>query len=186
MVQRLKLQSLVLFLMAALVCSGAEYAHAQTQNCNGSPVVTDVTPTTASSGTTQLNTTWSWQVDQAQTTTTLTSQAGFNRPSTTTPCELLQVNIPVSGTKTVHEVHGQISFAVWTGSPCNNGSVVGEVRDQNLNVIAAFKVQQFGPSTVTVPVVGTFPTPLSVSQLQIQYFADECGTLTWSWSLVMS
>jgi hypothetical protein len=181
MVQRLNLRSLVLFLMAALVCSGAEYAHAQ---C--SSTVTDVTSTSASSGTTQVNTNWSWQVDQAATTTTLTSQAGFNRPSTSTPCELLQINIPVSGTKTVHEVHGQISFAVWTGSPCNNGSVVGEVRDQNLNVIAAFKIQQFGPSAVTVPVVGTFPTPLSVNQLQIQYFADECNTVTWTWSLVMS
>ncbi|HEY2114527.1 MAG TPA: hypothetical protein VGJ51_05535 [Candidatus Angelobacter sp.] len=181
MVQRLNLQSLVLFLMAVLVCSGAEYAHAQ---C--SSTVTDVTPTTASSGTTQVNTSWNWQVDQAGTTTTLMSQAGFNRPSTTTPCELLQINIPVSGTKTVHEVHGQISFAVWTGGTCMNGSVIGQVRDQNLNVIATFKIQQFGPSTVTVPVVGTFPTPLSVNQLQIQYFADECGTLTWSWSLVMS
>lgn len=180
MAQRLKFKFLVLFLMA-LVCSGTEYAYAQ---C--SSTVTDMTSTSASSGTTQVNTNWNWQVDQAQTTTTLMSQAGFNRPSTTTPCELLQINIPVSGTKTVHEVHGQISFGVWTGGSCMNGSLVGQVRDQNQNVIASFKVQQFGPSTVTVPVVGTFPTPLSVSQLQIQYFADECGTLTWSWSLVMS
>src|ERR1700758_5208452 len=98
MAQRLKVQSLVLFLMAGLVCSGAGKAHAQ---CSSN--VTDVTSTSVSSGTTQVNTNWNWQVDQAQTTTTLMSQAGFNRPSTTTPCELLQINIPVSGTKTVHE-----------------------------------------------------------------------------------
>jgi hypothetical protein len=46
MVQRLKLQSLVLFLMA-LVCSGTKYANAQCSSTD-----TDVTPTTASSGTT--------------------------------------------------------------------------------------------------------------------------------------
>jgi hypothetical protein len=185
MAQRLKVKPLSLVLVVALVCFGARFAHAQTL-CNGSPIVIDVTSPSASSGTTQVNTSWNWQVDQAQTTTTLMSQAIFNRPSTTTPCELLQIIIPVSGTKTVHEVHGQISFAVSTGGTCMNGSVIGQVRDQNLNVIATFKIQQFGPSAVTVPVVGTFPVPLTVTQLQIQYFADECNTSTWSWSLVMS
>lgn len=173
----LKLRLVPISIVAALIC----FASGHAQAC-----ALDTTSPTASSGTTALGTTWNWQVDTAPTTTTLVSQAGFNR-TTTTNCELVQINIPIPAARTVHEVHGQISFADWSsGSTCMNGSVVGQVRDQNMNVIASFKIQQFGPSTVTVPVTGTFTTPLSITALQIQYFADECGTLTWSWSVVLS
>lgn len=178
MAGQLKLRFVPISLMVALACLTSGYAHA---TC-----AVDTTSPSTSSGTTAIGTTWSWQVDTAPTTTTLVSQAGFNR-STTTNCELVQINIPIPAARNVHEVHGQISFADWSGgSTCMDGSIIGQVRDQSENVIASFKIQQFGPSSITVPVTGTFTTPLPVTALQIQYFADECGAVTWSWSLVMS
>ena len=124
---------------------------------------------------------YGWQVDQAPVTTTFTSIAGFN-----TPPGLVQIPVSLSHATTVHEVHGNFSLATWAGGTCGNGSIIAQVLDQNLNAIAAMKLQVFGPGTTNVPITGTFTTPLPVTSLLLQYFVDLCGAQTVSVSLVMN
>lgn len=125
---------------------------------------------------------YSWQVDQAPVTTTITSTFGFS-----TPPGLVQIPVNIPAATTVHEVHGNITIIAWQGgSTCNQASIIGELRDQNGNVVAGVKLQQFGPASANVPIVGTFSTPLSVASLQLQLFVDLCGAQTLSMALVMS
>lgn len=127
---------------------------------------------------------YGWQVDQATATTTLTSQ--FNIGTIPNPNPAQQVAVNIHNSTVVHEVHGNISLAVWQSGTCGNGSVIVELRDQNLNVIAGAKLQVFGVGSSNLPISGTFPTPLTVTSLQLQVFADECGNQTLSVGLVMN
>lgn len=127
---------------------------------------------------------YNWQVDQAPTTTTFTSTVSISTIPSPNPAQAIGVNI--SHSTTVHEVHGTISLAVWQSGSCGNGSVIVQLRDQNLNVIAGAKLQVFGVGSTNLPVSGTFSTPLSVTSLQLQVFADMCGAQTISAALVMN
>jgi hypothetical protein len=131
---------------------------------------------------------FTYQVDRAPITTTLSATAGFNSPP-----GFLQPFTPVNVASpfTVHEVHGTFSLVTFnafdgTNGSCGNGSVVAQVLDQNGNAIAAVKLQVLGPGTTNVPITGTFVTPLSVSSLFLQYDVDLCGPQTITISLVMS
>jgi hypothetical protein len=120
-------------------------------------------------------------VDQAPVTTTIVANLGFS-----TPPGLVQIPVNIPGPTTVHEVHGNITLVVWQGGSCNNGSIIAQLRDQHGNVVAGVKLQQFGPATTNVPIVGTFSSPLSVTSLQLQLFVDLCGAQNVAMSLVMS
>jgi len=121
-------------------------------------------------------------VDQATVTTTINAEAGFNTP----PGIPVQVAVNLPAGTTIHEIHGNFSLAVWQGGSCGNGSIIAQLRDQNGNALAAVKLQQFGPSTVNVPISGTFSTGVAITSLQIQYFVDLCGAQTVDLSLVMN
>jgi hypothetical protein len=163
----------LLFMILTLVTASIP-ASAQVSSTSGS--------TTTSFGS------FTYQVDRAPITTTLSAYAGFNSPpGFFAPWTSLNVASPF----TVHEVHGTFSLVTFnafdgtTGS-CGNGSVVAQVLDQNGNAIAAVKLQVLGPGTTNVPITGTFVTPLSVSSLVLQYDVDLCGPQTITLSLVMS
>lgn len=165
----------LLFVVAIMTALGA---HANAQ----------VTSTTGS-GTTSFGN-YSWQVDRAPVTTTLSAVAGFSSPP---PGGFFQPPlVNVASPFTVHEVHGTFSLVTFNtfdpnnSSSCGNGSIVAQVLDQNGNAIAAVKLQVLGPGTTNVPITGTFTTPLSVSQLALQYDVDLCGPQTVTFSLVMS
>jgi hypothetical protein len=123
-------------------------------------------------------------VDQGTVTTTLTSTISIGTIPTPNPAQPIAVNIHNS--TVVHEVHGNITLAVWQSGSCGNGSVIVQLRDQNLNVIAGVKLQVFGVGSSNLPISGTFPTPLTVTSLQLQVFADECGAQTVTAALVMN
>lgn len=115
-------------------------------------------------------------------TTTLNSTFSFN----TLP-GLVQVPVSLHNATTVHEVHGNITLAVWQAAgSCGNGSIIAELRDQNVNVIAAVKLQQWGQAAINVPISGTFSVPLSVTSLQLQLYVDLCGPQTVTLGLVMN
>ncbi|HEY6352643.1 MAG TPA: hypothetical protein VI636_24870 [Candidatus Angelobacter sp.] len=138
----------------------------------------------SSTGSGTVNTAWGyyiWQVDQSITTTTLTSETGFN-----TPPGLVQIPVTLPSSTTIHEVHGNISFGVFQGGTCGVGSIIAQVRDQNQNVIAAVDLIQFGQSSANVSIKGTFGTSLAVTSLQLQFDVDQCGAQVASWSLTMS
>jgi hypothetical protein len=130
---------------------------------------------------------YNWQLDQAPLTTTFSSETGFctgigffQIPQTGHP------TITFPAARTIHEVHGNYAFAVWNGGSCNNGSIIAKILDQNGNQIASVKLQQFGVATIDVPFNATFPSGLTVTSLTQQFYADQCPTLTFSWSLVMN
>lgn len=130
---------------------------------------------------------YNWQLDQAPLTTTFVSETGF-----CTGIGFFQIpqsghpTITLPSARTIHEVHGNYAFAVWNGGTCNNGSIIAKLLDQNGNEIASVKLEQFGVATVNVPFNATFPTGLTVTSLTEQFYADQCPTLTFSWSLVMN
>jgi hypothetical protein len=128
---------------------------------------------------------FSWQIDRAPITTTLNAVAGFN---TQPPNNFFQVQTNQASAFTVHEVHGTLSiteFTSYTGT-CGQGSDIVQVLDQNSNAIISIKLQVLGPGTANIPIEGTFSTPLSVSQMFIQYNNDQCGNVSLALSLVMS
>jgi hypothetical protein len=130
------------------------------------------------------NTTWGyyqWQVDHLGGTTLLTSETGIN-----TPPGLIQIPVNLPCSATIHEIHGNFSYAVWQSGTCGEGSIIAEVLDQNGNAIASANIVQFGKSSIDIPIKGTFGTPLSVTSMTIQFYAPSCGSQTASWSLVMS
>jgi hypothetical protein len=150
----------------------------------GGKAQAQVSSTTGSATTAWGN--YSWQLDQAPVTTTITAIAGFN-----TPPGLVQIPVSLPAGTTIHEVHGNFSLATWSAwdgssGSCGNGSIIAQLRDQNGNAIAAVKLNVLGTGTTNIPITGTFTTPLSVTSLQIQYFVDLCGAQTVSFTLVMS
>jgi hypothetical protein len=157
------------FVVAAVILAASVNAHAQ-----GS---------TSGSGNISYGG-YNWQVDQATSTSTFTATVSIGTIPNPNPAQQIPVNIHNS--TTVHEVHGNISLAVWQSGTCGNGSVIVQLRDNNLNVIAGAKLQQFGVGSANLPISGTFPTPLTVKSLQLQVFADECGAQTISAGLVMN
>jgi len=167
---RMRLATLIL-VIATVVSLGAQ-ASAQVSSTTGS-------------GTTSWGN-FQWQVDRAPVTTTIIAVAGFFTPS-----NFFSTTANVASPFTVHEVHGNfalVTWPIWTGDPssCGNGSIIAQLRDQNNNTIAAVKLQVLGTGTTNVPITGTFSTPLSVTELHLNYFVDLCGAQTVSFSLVMS
>jgi hypothetical protein len=125
---------------------------------------------------------YSWQVSPGGVTNTLLSEMGINGP--TSPGVIsIPVTIPTrtSGT-TVHEVHGNISLAVWSAS-CGDGSVIAQVRDQSGNTIAAAHLIGHSLSH-NIPIKAALKTPLPITSLLLGQ-TTQCGALTISWSLVM-
>jgi hypothetical protein len=127
---------------------------------------------------------YSWQVSPGGVTNTLLSEMGITGP--TSPGVIsIPVTIPTrtSGT-TVHEVHGNISLAVWSAS-CGHGSVTAQVRDQSGNTIAGVDLIGLSLSSHNVPITATLKTPLPITSLLLETNTTQCGALTISWSLVM-
>jgi hypothetical protein len=128
------------------------------------------------------NTSWgsySWQVDQATTTTTLIAVATFMSPP-----GLVQIPVAIHAPTTVHEVHGTVTLAVPQSGV--NGSIIAQVRDQAGNAIAAVKMEKFGTGAATVPITGTFRVGLSITSLELQFFVDLPGIQIVRMSFVMS
>jgi len=129
---------------------------------------------------------YNWQLDQAPLTTTFASETGF-----CTGIGFFQIpeaghqTITLPAARTIHEVHGNYAFAVWNGGTCSNGSIIAKILNQNGDQIASVKLEQFGVATINVPFNATFPSGLTVTSLTEQFYADQCPTLTFSWSLVM-
>jgi hypothetical protein len=130
---------------------------------------------------------YNWQLDQAPLTTTFSSETGF-----CTGIGFFQIpeaghqTITLPAARTIHEVHGNYALAVWNGGTCNVGSIIAKILDQNGDQIASVKLEQFGVATINVPFNATFPSGLTVTSLTQQFYADQCPTLTFSWSLVMN
>lgn len=130
---------------------------------------------------------YNWQLDQAPLTTTFSSETGF-----CTGIGFFQIpeagktTITLPAARTIHEVHGNYALAVWNGGSCNVGSIIAKILDQNGDQIASVKLEQFGVATINVPFNATFPSGLTVTSLTQQFYADQCPTLTFSWSLVMN
>lgn len=135
-----------------------------------------------------------YQVDQGtQTsgspgTTSLLTETGLD---VAPPGGLLQVPIPSTsllvGPKTIHEVHGNVAFVVWSPSSCAVGSIIAQVLNQDGDSIASVFLEGLTTnSSDNVPIKGTFPSGLAVSALTLQTFSSQCGPVTLSWSLVMS
>ena len=127
-----------------------------------------------------------WQVDHGTITTTLTSETGFAvvPPNGFNP---LQVSVTLPAPTTIHEVHGNVTFTVWSTSSCSVGSVIAQVRNQNGNNVASVNLEDItSNSSDDLPIKGTFPNGLSITSLELQTFSSQCGAVTLSWSLVMS
>lgn len=107
-----------------------------------------------------------WQVDHGTKTTTFTGGAQFNLDSNTTCCgDPIAVNVPAQMI-TIHEVHGNITLTVPTGATVNGSIIVQLLAYGDMdggNAIVYAKMEKVGSGNVTVPVSGTFPTPLTVS-----------------------
>ncbi len=127
---------------------------------------------------------YNWEVDQATTTTLFLYTLNISTIPNPNPAQIIPVNIHNS--TIVHEVHGNISLAVWQSGSCGNGLVIVQLRDQNGNVIAGVKLHQFGVGSTNLPISGTFPNPISISSFQVLVFADQCGPQTISAALVMN
>ena len=125
---------------------------------------------------------YSWQVDQGTTTTTFTGGAQFNvtqgHPSG--PQILVNIHAPT----TIHEVHGNITLTV-PGAGVN-GSIIVQLLADGGNVVAAAKMEKIGTGAVTLPVSGTFPTPLTASSFSWRFFVDIPGQQIINVSLVMN
>lgn len=126
---------------------------------------------------------YSWQVTQT-TATTIVVDATFNTPpgNAYVPPAAPQQPILLPAATTVHEVHGNITLAV-PGS--GNGSILAQLKDQANTCIAAVKMQQTGSGVATLPISGSFPTPLSVSRIYVEFFVDEAAVQIVYMSLTM-
>lgn len=122
-----------------------------------------------------------WQADYGGATTALVSETGISKSAGT-----LQTPVTLPAAVTIDEMHGDVSFTVWQGSRCSNGSVVAQVRDQDGNVLASVNLTGGSPSSTTVPISTTFGSPRHITGLQLQTSTAQCSALTVSWSLVMS
>ena len=139
------------------------------------------TPST-SSGT--VNTSWGyyiWQADFGGATTSFMSETGFSKSAGT-----VQIPVTLPAAVTIGELHGDVSFTVWQGSGCPNGSAVAQVRDQDGNILATVNLTGRVPSSSTLPVSATFATPTHITALRLQTSTAQCSHLTVSWALVMS
>jgi hypothetical protein len=126
--------------------------------------------------------TYSWQVDQGTTTTTFKGGANFNVTQGNPSGQQIAVNLHNS--TTIHEVHGNITLTVpGTGT---NGSIIFELLAANGNSVASVKMDLIGPGSVTVPISGTFPTPLSASSFSWRWFVDLPGQQLVNMALVMN
>lgn len=112
---------------------------------------------------------YSWQLDQASSSVTITAEATFN-----TPPGLVRIPMPISHAMTIRHVHGSVSLTVPVDGV--NGSIIAMLRDQSGNAVAAVKMQQFGNATATVPIDATLSSDLSVTSLQLLYYVDMPGT----------
>jgi hypothetical protein len=157
-----------LFIVSAIFCS---QAGAQTSTSSGGNVFTS----------------WgyySWQVDQGTLTTTLTTETGF---STAPPGGGYQIAVNTPASRTIHEVHGNVSFTVWSTSSCSVGTMIAQVRDQSGNNVASVNLEDItNNASNDIPIKGTFPSGLSITSLQLTSYNSQCGAITLSWSLVMS
>jgi hypothetical protein len=125
---------------------------------------------------------YSWQVDQGTTTTTFKGGASFNVTQGNPSNQPIAINIHNS--TTIHEVHGNITLTVpGTGT---NGSIIFELLAANGNSVASVKMDLIGPGSVTVPISGTFPTPLSASSFSWRWFVDLPGQQVVNMALVMN
>ncbi|HTU32345.1 MAG TPA: hypothetical protein VMF66_00925 [Candidatus Acidoferrum sp.] len=122
-----------------------------------------------------------WQADYGGATTAFLSETGISKSAGT-----VQIPVTIPAAVTIGEVHGDVSFAVWKGSGCSNGSAVAQVRDQDGDVLASVNLTGRSPSSTTVPISTTFASARHISALQLQTSTAQCSALTVSWSLVMS
>lgn len=184
------MRKLTALLLALILSAPGLYAQRIIGGCGGDPPPPPPPPPPASTcpGSTTtggaINTSWGyyqWQVDQLASTTTLTSETGFN-----TPPGLVQIPVTLACAATVHEVHGNVTFAVFQSGTCGAGSIIAQVWDQSGNAIASVDMIQFGQSSANISVKGTFPTALSVTGLTIRFYVPNCGSQVASWSLTMS
>lgn len=125
---------------------------------------------------------YSWQVDQGATTTTFKGGATFTLTSGQTSGEQIPINIHNS--TTIHEVHGNVTLTV-PGSG-TNGSIIFELIADNGNSVASVKMDLIGPGSVTVPISGTFTTPLSATQFSWRWYVDNPGNQAVNMDLVMN
>jgi len=133
----------------------------------------------------KVTTSWGyyqWQVDHGTLTTTLTTETGF---TVAPPGGGYQIPVSIPASTTIHEVHGNVNFTVWSPS-CGQGTIIAQVKDQNGNYIASVYVEDVTNTSDTIPIKGTFPAGLSITSLQLDTYNSQCGPITLSWSLVMS
>jgi hypothetical protein len=133
----------------------------------------------------KLNTSWGyyqWQVDHGTLTTTLTTETGY---TVAPPGGGYQIPVSIPAATTIHEVHGNVTFTVWSTS-CGLGTIIADVKDQNGNFIAKVYMEDVTNTSDNIPIKGVFPAGLSITSLQLDTYNSQCGPVTLSWSLVMS
>src|SRR5260370_41912181 len=81
---------------------------------------------------------YNWEADQATTTTLFLYTLNISTIPNPNPAQIIRVNIHNS--TIVHEVHGNISLAVWHSGSCGNCLVIVCLRDQNWAVICGVKL----------------------------------------------
>jgi hypothetical protein len=125
---------------------------------------------------------YSWQVDQGATTTTFKGGATFTLTSGQVSGEQIAVNIHNS--TVIHEVHGNVTLTV-PGSG-TNGSIIFELITDSGNSVASVKMNLIGPGSVTVPIAGTFSSPLQATSFSWRWYVDEPGNQSVNMALVMN
>lgn len=139
---------------------------------------------------------YSWQVSYGGVTDTLTSEMGICIGTGGPPCPSspgvfsYPVTIPARTIKGVtetliHEVHGNISVAVWSQPGCTQGAVIAQVRDNYGNTLAGVDLVGLAPGSYNTPIKATFGKTLTVTSLELETSTTQCGGITVSWSLVM-
>ena len=129
---------------------------------------------------------YSWQVDQGTVTTTFKGGATFTLTSGQVSGQ--QIAISTHNAATIHEVHGNVTVVV-PGSG-TNGSIIFELIAANGNSVASVKLDVIGPGSITVPISGTFSTPLTVpagaGAFSWRWYVDNPGNQSVNMALVMN
>lgn len=138
---------------------------------------------TSGSGTEPNNVAYQWQVDQGTVTTTFKGVATFNLPAGKNSGSPVPINLH-NGTM-IHEVHGNVTITGVGAS--TDTSIIVELRTDTGNTIMSVKLDFLGNGTLTVPISGTFATPLQVnSQLSWDWYVDNPGNQAINMALVMN
>ena len=111
----------------------------------------------------------------------------FNLPSGTNtgynPVPIYLPNIP--SVPKIHEVHGNVTITGVGAS--TDTSIIAELRTDKGDIIVSVKLDYIGNGTLTVPISGTFSTPLQVtSNLSWNCYVDNPGNQAVNMALVMN